>query len=435
MSKPILAVMALAIALAPLQAGAQAAPPPAAVPLSLDGAIAIALERNLTYRAAHLAVEQARAGLMQAGAPRLPGVQVRDTYTYVNPVATLSTPFGSLPFSATKATNVPLVALQYSLFDGGLTAARVAQAAAELSAAQDAQRQARGAAIVTTTKAYYDLVSAMQMAQVAQRALQVATAHVLQAQRLLGAGQVARADVLRAQTEQANDRVNALAADDTVALAQTNLDAVLDVPQDRRYTPTDSLGGAVPKVELNSLIAWAFAHRGDLAAAGAAVEAAQAAVSQARAGTAPSVNLQVADGNTQPAVTAGFHNQFTVGVSAVWTLFDHGFTAGRIAAAKAAVAQAQNGLEQLRAGVELQVRQAYLQMTQAQARAQAAQQFVRLADENLRLAQVRYRGGVGTALELADAEQRDRLAHQALVQAEVGVREGVAQLRFAAGLL
>lgn len=61
-------------------------------------------------------------------------------------------------------------------------------------------------------------------------------------------------------------------------------------------------------------------------------------------------------------------------------------------------------------------------------------EVVQLTDETLRLAHVRCRGGVGTALELQDAELRDRSAYETLLSAQIGLRLSVVQLRFAAGL-
>jgi outer membrane protein TolC len=119
----------------------------------------------------------------------------------------------------------------------------------------------------------------------------------------------------------------------------------------------------------------------------------------------------------------------------VWTLFDGGYTAGRIDAADAGVRQATLALQQVENGVELEVRQAYLNVGQASAQVDASRQLVALAEENQRLAQVRYRGGVGTALELQDAELRADAARETLVGAEVALREGVSHLRFAAGML
>lgn len=134
-----------------------------ATPLTLDGAVAIALKQNLQYLSAHLAVSAAQAQLRQSLAPRLPGLAFEDTYQYVSPVAKLSTPFGTLPFSTVNATNVPLIALQYTVFDGGLIASRIGQTEAGLAAVQGQERQARGSVITDVSKAYYELSSALAM--------------------------------------------------------------------------------------------------------------------------------------------------------------------------------------------------------------------------------------------------------------------------------
>lgn len=406
----------------------------AATPLSLDDAVGIALKQNLLYQTAHVAVAAAKAQVRQSLAPRLPGVALTDTYQYVNPVAQLSTPFGTLPFSTVNATNVPLAVLQYTLFDGGLTAARIGQTEAGLAAVQAQERQTRGAVIADVSKAYFDLASAQAMQNVADRAVAVAARHVTQTQQLLRSGMIPRADLLRAQTELANERLNQVQASSAVSLAETALDNVLNVPLTAVYQPTDTLEAPVPKFDLDSLLSSANAQRGDLAAARAAVIAATRAVDAARSGSMPQVKATIADGNTQPAVTGGYHNQFSVGLNAVWTLFDNGYTAGRVAEAQAGVQQAQLGVQQLQNGIDLQVRQAYLDVQQNQARVDAARQLVAFSGENLRLAQIRYRGGVGTALELQDAELRDRSARQDLTSGQAALRQSIVQLRFAAGL-
>ncbi len=422
-------------------AGAPAAPAsaaaPAAIPLSLDRAIEMALAQNLSYRSAAARVAGARAQVRQAAAPFLPGVQLRDAYQYVDPVAALSTPFGSIPFSTTRATNVPLVAMQYQLYDGGLSAARYAQAEAGLAASEASTREARAATIAATTKAYFDVVAALQFDEVARGAVDVAKAHATQADQLFAAGQIPKADVMRAQTEVANQEVNAIAAASGVELAQSMLASVLNVPLETVYAPTEQLDteAEVPNLTFDWLLESARKSRGELVAARAAASAAEHAVAEARAGSLPQVGLVVANGNTQPAVVSGYHNQFSIGINAALTLFDHGYTSGRVAAARSGVDQAKLGVQQLDNGIALQVRQAYLHVKEARARVEAATRFVSFAAENLRLAQLRYSGGVGTALELQDAELSATSARQTLVGAKVALREGIVDLRFAAGLL
>lgn len=411
------------------------APALADEPLSLDAAIAIALQHNIDYGMAQAKVDASVAQLRQARAPLAPALAVEDQYLYVNNIAKLSTPLGPIPFSTVNATNVPLVALQYTLFDGGLSAARAGEAAAGLAGSEAAEHEARAAVIEATSKAYYDLDEAEVMNTVAQRATDVARAHVAQAEQLLASGMIPRADLLRAQAESASREVDRIAAENAVKLAALALDNVLNVPLTTVYQPTDALEGSVPPLNLETLLASARATRGELAVARFAVDAARAALRAARSAGAPQVKAVIADGDTQPAVVGGYHNQFSVGLSAVWTLFDNGYTSGGIAQAQAGLREAQLGLEGLQNGIDLQIRQAYLNVSQTQAQTVAARQAVKLTDENLRLAQVRYRGGVGTALELQDAELRDRDARVQLTQAQASLRQSVVDLRFAAGLL
>jgi outer membrane protein TolC len=418
---------------APAYSSAPAAP--AALPLSLARAIEMALAQNLSYRSAAARVDGARGQVRQAAAPFLPGVQLRDTYQYVDPVAALSTPFGSIPFSTTRATNVPLVAMQYQLYDGGLSAARYAQAEAGLAASEASMREARSATIAATTKAYFDVEAALQFDGVARGAVDVAKAHAAQADRLFAAGQIPKADVLRAQTEVANQEVNAISAASAVALSQSVLASVMNVPLDTVYAPTEPLDTDVPSLPLAWLLESARNTRGELLAARASAAAAEHAVSEARSGNLPQIGLVVANGNTQPAVVSGYHNQFSVGINAALTLFDHGYTSGRVKSARAGVDLAKLGVQQLENGIALQVRQAYLRVNEANARVGAATRYVSFAEENLRLAQLRYSGSVGTALELQDAELSATSARQTLVGAKVALRQGIVALRFAAGLL
>jgi outer membrane protein/adhesin transport system outer membrane protein len=406
----------------------------AAQSLSLDQAIVTAVSQNPSYRESLVAVDAGVGRVRAARASLGPSVTLSDAYQYQDTVAKLPTPFGPLPFSP-NSTNIPLLGASYTLFDGGAGAARLAAASASLSSTQASARQARAGLISQVSSAYYDLVAAIQNSAVAERGVDVAQAHVELAMLRLRAGQIPRAELLQAQTDLADRRVGAIAARNDVELDQNRLDATMNVPLGTVYAPTDGLGGEIPAVDLQRLIATAKTQRGDLAAARLAVEAAERAVGAARAQRSPSVALSASEGNVQPVVTTGYHSQFTVGLDAVWKLFDDGYTDGRVAEARAAVSQAQLEVERLQVQAELEVRQAYLALDAAREQVEASKQLVVLAGENRRLAEIRYRGGVGTALELRDAELRDDAARQSVVDAERSLMESVVSLRFAAGLI
>jgi outer membrane protein len=404
-----------------------------AEPLSLQQAIDQALQGNNQYRIATARLGAAHAQVKQARAAFFPGLSLQYSYTYQDNVSKLVTPFGALPF-APNETNVPLAALQYTLYDGGLSIVRFGQTSAELAAAEDSERAARSAVEMETSKAYFDLIAAIREAEVADRAVRLSSEHERLARQRFDVGMVPRADVLAAQTDLANEQMHAIGAHNGVTLAQSALDAVMNVPLNALHAPTESLDTGSDAVDLNQMIASGLRSRPELAAAGNALGAANLAVKAAAAAHLPHVDLMASEGNEQPVLMTGYHAQFTLGLRAVWTLFDGGYSDGAIAGARASVAEAQLALEQLKTSIELEVRQAYAKYTAAQAQVDAARHLVALADENQRLAEIRYRGGVGTAIELRDAELRDVAAAEQLISAKVALRESLVGLRYAAGL-
>ena len=437
MRKNIFSVLALTLVLA--SGGTVRAATPAngmtAPPLSLDQAVATALQLNPAYRSAVVGVDAARAKLGQAEAPLLPGVALSDSYQSVSTVAKLSTPIGALPFSAVNTTNSPILAMQYTLFDGGIRNAHVGQAAAGLSAAESQLVQARGATIAAVSSAYFGVLIARQMSAVANRAVDVAQKHETEAKLFLANGTIPRADLLRAQAQLANERVRMIAAAGGVKLAENQLNMVLGVPLTNQYRLTEPLSTSPPMFVLSNLLETAFAQRGDLAAARAAVRAARKGIDAAKGSRAPQINAMISDGNTQPAVVGGFHNQFAIGLTAVWTLFDNGYSRNGIALAEAGLKQAELGVTQLQSGIELQIRQAYLREQIAAEQVIAAQKLVTVSDETRRLSALRYRGGVGTELELEDSDLGDRAAWETLARAQGDLRVAIVELRFASGLL
>lgn len=402
-------------------------------PLSFADAVTIALKHNPGYLASLSDVDAARARLRGARAPLGPSFTVSDTYGLVDPVASLQTPFGSLPF-APNSTNVPLATLSYTLADGGLTAARIAQADARFAASEATRREAASVTIGRVAAAYYDLAAARAAVDVAERNVATSGEHARMVQQRLSAGVVARADLLQAQTQLADARVRAVDARNAVAHASDALDAALGVPLDSRYAPTEKLDAPRATPVLDGLLRAAHANRGELAAAQDAVAAARAALSEAKASRAPHLGVSASEGNVQPPIEPGYHSQFTFGFQAVWTLFDNGATAANVAAAQSAIRHASLEAERLQIAIDLEVRQAHDDAVAAQERIVAARSFVESAHENLRLAEIRYRGGVGTILELRDAQLQDTSAQQTLIAAQAGLYRSLAALRAAAGL-
>ena len=97
--------------------------------------------------------------------------------------------------------------------------------------------------------------------------------------------------------------------------------------------------------------------------------------------------------------------------------------------------QAEGNQELLALQIQQQATEAWLNLQEARSRAQAAQVALRSNEENYRLASERYNVGVGTSLEVSDAQRLLIQARSQEVQARFDVQLSIARLYRQAGNL
>ena len=116
-----------------------------------------------------------------------------------------------------------------------------------------------------------------------------------------------------------------------------------------------------------------------------------------------------------------------------WSIFDGGNRIARYREAKANLDAAQARVRATELDVSREVEQAQNNVIESQERIQAAQVAVASAQENFRLAQGRFDAGVGTILELTDAQLALTLAQNTEAQALADYRIALARLDRATG--
>jgi outer membrane protein len=411
--------------------------------LSLDDALRTALANNLTYKAAAQDVIAAQGQLIEARGGALPSLSAGYSYVHSQNAAFFFIPvpqptgpprLQKALFSATDMNNVNAT-LQYALYTGGAVQAAIGQAAAGFSAAQSAYAATRANVIGDATNAYFDLVLARRTAVIQDEAVAVAQQNFTTSQQLYQAGTAAKADVLRQQVTLANAQAEAVRAHNTADLANAQLANLLDLNLNTLIVPSVRLEMQVGSYSLPDLIAQAQTRRPEVAAAADAVTIAELAVKGARAGTLPTVALQVSDASSKPNFVNVPQPQLTETLAVVWKLFDGGLTHGKVVQASAQVDKAKINLRQLRNGVDLEVRRAYFNYAAALAAATAAESAQSAAAEGLRVNQLRYRSGVGTSLELSDALLAYTQTQVQYARALATERTALVELQRAAGLL
>ena len=248
------------------------------------------------------------------------------------------------------------------------------------------------------------------------------------------AGAVAQFDLLTAQTTLANAQQVLSSAQDTLTLAQVNLDNLLGLNTD---TPLTLQVPALPPLnqtfDKNQLTQTAYARRPELQQARQNIVIAQRLVKLAGASLLPSLSL-VGSGNYAEYASNG-NSHGTVSLSAVLgiPLYDGGTTKAKIREAQSDLRSQQITQSQLQENVAVEVRQALANITDAQTRTSSASLGAQQGAEAYRLANVRYQNGIGTILDVVNAQAQLAQARSNLVNAQYDYQTSLAQLTRALG--
>lgn len=414
-------------------AAKQATSPPGSIPrLTLQDAIRLAKHNAPDFRVALADAGIAHESSVQSRAALLPSLSYTTGAIYTQPNGTATGVF--------VGANGPHEYLSQGVVHEALSFASVADyrraRAQEAFARARAEIAARGL-VTTVTKDFYDVIVAQQKFENAQAAAAEAQRFVKLSQQLENGGEVAHSDVVKAQL-QANDRERDV-QDLRLAAEQAKLGlAVLIFPTfTSDYQVVNDLAQLPPLPELTHIQDLAAHNNPEIAAANAAMEASQHAVSAAIAGHLPSISFDYfygIDANRYATYTDGIHN---LGYQAVATLnlpiFDWGATQSKVKQAQLQrdVARVQLSAAQRTALANLRL--FYKEAQTARKQIDLLKQSVDLAAESLRLTALRYQAGEATALEVVDAQNASLLAQNNYADAAVRYRVAIANLQSLTG--
>ena len=121
----------------------------------------------------------------------------------------------------------------------------------------------------------------------------------------------------------------------------------------------------------------------------------------------PQVNAQVSRiFNGEKAFDNDHNDSWTAGLSVSWNVFDNNVTSAQVQENEATLRRLQSVYEQTREKIELDVRKAYNNLISAEKKILTTQVAVKQAAEEYKIAQVKYDEGVGTNLEVMDAQEK-----------------------------
>ncbi len=417
--------------------------------LTLDRAVAIALENNHMLRAADAGQEAAEARVGEAKSWRLPRVDLWETFMRTtNPVYVFGNllnqeRFGPQHFDPNFLNHPPpldnfqtKLSLEVPLWTGGRLANGIRAAEAGAAAAKASRERTRQEVVRMVLDAYTGAVLAKNFLAVARDALETARAHVKLVADMEAAGLVVKSDLLQAKVRESEIEEMVIRARSAVSVSRAALNMALGRDLDAPVEVPAALPVPDRKPEeLDALVREALERRPDLLSARKRKEAADRMVRVARGGFFPEIGVAAwYEGNqhSRPG-TAG--DSWSLVAAAKFTAFDGARTRAQVRTARARARQADEMTRLMEQKVALEVRQAWHDLAAALQRLEEARHAVEWAKESLKIVEDRYQEGLTTLVELLDAETRLTGARTREVSAQRDVMLARAALDLAVGRL
>ncbi|MFA0732950.1 MAG: hypothetical protein RJAPGHWK_003082 [Candidatus Fervidibacter sp.] len=409
--------------------------------MTLQECVEIALRTHPQIRLALSQREASLARLRQAQAQWRPELNLMGTQRQQGPTVSFIVPLPppnppreiSVVRPSTQLLNLEL---RQSIYDGGRFTANI-RSARYLLDASDASLQATLAQLtLRVTEAYADVLAAQALEEVARQSVERVQVVLKMAKARLEAGVAPRFDVLRAEAELAAAQEQLLTAQNAVALAKAALNQLLGRPTNAPIEVAPLPEPITPSSETlqtETFLTQALAHRPELLAVEAQVQAAQERVNFAKADKNPLLFLS---SNYQRQTATGFSRDYSWSVNLIvqFPLFDSGRRESVVQEQEALLQQALAQREQLQRQIALEVEQAVRNYQVALQRLNTARAALASAEEAFRLARVRYEAGVGTQVEVLDAQVALTRARANEIQALYDAHKAFARLVYATGL-
>jgi len=416
--------------------------------VTFETAQQIALERNPQLLSAEKDIQKARAQIVKSRGNLLPDISAYTNYSHNFELPIFSISFGgqTQSFRAGRFENITSgIQLQQPLYTGGSiwSGLRMAVRGEDLAANQ--AKVVKQQVLLQVRQSFYNALYTKQLIQVAREALNNVQRNLDQVQKQHDAGTASGFDLLRAQVQVANTKPELIAAQHRHEQSLTQLrtaiglgkDIPIQVAGELDYTPTPLENQSLQDLQNEALEA-----RPEIQNMHLQRQIQNISVHTAVAGYLPKVslssNLQFqAQQDNLDLTRQDFIRSISAGLTLSIPLFTGGTNYGQVQQAKIELRKLDDQEQQLENGIAAEVESAYYSLLDAKEKIDSQSQTIQQAHESLRLAELNYREGTATQLDILNAQlalqQAQTNYSQYLLQYNVAgdqLRKAVNQLTF-----
>lgn len=394
--------------------------------LTLRDSIAIAIAKHPDILSAKLDTEIYKAKILQEWAPYFPtfsaGINWGHDHTKFH---------GAHTSYGYSSAYIPDVSAGMLLFDFGKVKAAVDIAKTDYDASRYSLQDSISTIIYNIKSAYYNVLFAEKQVDVYKKTIEDFDLQLESAQKYFSIGKKPQIDVLTAEYNAGNAKLNLVKAVNTLDNAKVLYANTLGLPEFANFNLNDEMPYNEYDVDLEDLLKDAFNIRPDLLMAEKQVEADYLAVRQARRYFTPDLNAK--GGLSYSDIDDTNTSSYRVNVGLTYDSFNFLQLKKTYDIAKKNYKKSLVDYDAKRQAIYLEVKQAFIDYNNAK-------QSVKQADLNVKQAKAqhyhatgRYKAGFGDAIEIKDAENTYLNAQLAYYQALLDYNLSLAQIEKVVG--
>ncbi len=418
--------------------------------LTLQQAVAIALENNPLRKAAIADTKAASAGVREARSFLLPHLSFSETATrgddpvYVFGSKLRQQRFTQADFTLNKLnTPLPLgnfstrLGGTWSLFDSFAAWHGLNQAKQMNEAAGHQLERTDQEIVFRVISSYYDVLLAAKQLEVAEQSAKTAQSITDRSQARFYSGLTVESDLLTAKVRMAARQQEVIRDTNTLEEARAELNTVMGMPVESAFQITEGLGErALPIPVLQDVEKQALTNRPDLKRIASEQAAQRQSVSIAKSSFGPRVNAFADWEMDNPTfVAGGGGNNWLGGIEVQFDIFQGGAKRAELSRQKALEDKVAAMKQAAGDAVRLEVRRAYYETDANRQQIELARAAIAQAQESLRINRDRYDSGLTTITDLLGAEEAARRSQTDYWEAIYHFQTSYANLELASGSL
>jgi outer membrane protein len=361
-----------------------------------------ALAEHPQVRAAQFSAQAADEAMRQAQAAYLPTVSASVTAVQAQTGSRIAAGGLNNPIILDRAAGG--FAINQMVTDFGRTRDLVASAAFHADAQRQTANMRRADVLVQVARAYFGSLRAQAVEQVAEETVRARQLVFDDVSAQAASGLKSSLDVGFARVALSQSQIVLVQARNDLEATFTALSAAMGSSDYVTYDLVDEPLPAEPPADVAPLIAEALGNRPEIAAQRFSHESATKLADAQRASWLPSVSLVAALGAT-PYRQVGLEDRYSaVGLNVTVPVTTGGLIAARRAEASFRASSEEQRLRDLENGIARDVRVAWLDTQASFRRLELAHQLQQQAADAEDLAQARYENGLGSIVELTQAQ-------------------------------